>query len=832
VPTTSASVESRAGRVSRFLGIYILAPLMMVIAIPAALHIIQKTDIGFAVRNLTVAVVEAGGPADRAGVRKGDVLKTVNGVEINTTDDFYRETALDYTFDPVSLTLQRDGAEIPLVIKPQQTARPRQVFGLSLWLGGLAFLMIGWWVYSKRHDAVARNFFGMCLIFAFYLLNVPPSRNDFAMRALEVLRDILQLLWPVLFLRFIQLFPATEAPAGLNRRQRLIYAPAVVLVALVVAAKMLGLDETSPLITALFYAALIYVVTYFVAGLIVFARKVLRRDRPVQHTKLRVILLGLVCGMVPFLLALAANSLGMDRPFLNYLGFASLLVPASFALAIMRYGALDTAFVVRTSLIYGLLTLAILAAYFLAVGVFGRTITTVFGISSEPMAALAIAVCSLMVLPLRRRLQRLIDHAFYPSRRADRQALADLARSLADQMDADTAHTLLLTRLHDLYRPRSLALLLGEGDTPLALRPIRALVDGVPTPLLEDLPLSSPMARLLDRLRRPVFREEVEDALPPSVADPDGRALLTRCDAALLVPLISGNQLLGVLIFGPKPDGSLYRQTDLANLSALALQAASLLRSLSLVNESLLRRQLETELSVARDIQAHLLPTAALSTKRFHVAGCMSPCRQVGGDYFDYFSLDNGCLGVCIADVSGKGIPAALLMTTVRVAFRAEALPGRAPEAVVVALNVHVREVLSDAQFVSFFFGVFDPQYNQLAYCNAGMDPPLLFHRDGRREVLRKGGPVLGVLPDHPYRRGTVTLAGGDLLLAYTDGITDQTEPGTGEFFDLERLELLARRGQDLPPDELCNRIFAAVEAFGGTEASDDKTVMVLKIND
>jgi phosphoserine phosphatase RsbU/P len=832
VPATSHPSESRGGRIVRVISIYLLAPLLMLMAVPAAIHIVQKPDLGFALRNLTVAVVYAGGPAERAGVRKGDVVIAVDGVHLRSSVDFYRERAFDYSLAPVSLTVARAGVEIPLVIAPRPTPRPRLIFDLSLWVGGLAFLMIGWWVFAKRHDAVARNFFGMCVIFAFYLLNVPPGRQDFVMRVLDVLRDTLQLLWPVFFLRFIQLFPATETPSPLNRRQRLVYAPAVVLMVLLLVVRLLGLDEKSPVVTALAFAAFVYFVVYCVAGLVVFARKVLRRDRPVQHTKLRVILLGLVCGMVPFLIALAINSVGVDLPLANYLGFAILLVPASFALAIMRYGALDTAFVVRTSLIYGLLTLAILAAYFLAVGLFGQNLAKVFDIASEPVAAVAIAACSLLVLPLRRRLQRLVDHAFYPSRRADRQALADLARALADQMDAEAAHALLLGRLHDLYRPRNLALLLGEGDAPLALRPARALVDGVPTPLTSELRTSSPVAHLLDRLRRPVFREEVEDALPATVPDPDGRALLVASNAALLVPLISGNQLLGVLILGPKPDGSLYRQTDLANLSALALQAASLLRSLSLVNESLLRRQLETELAVARDIQAHLLPTIALSTSRFRVAGCMSPCRQVGGDYFDYFPLGDDSLGVCIADVSGKGIPAALLMTTVRVAFRAEALPDRAPEAVVMALNLHLREVLSEAQFVSFFYGVFNPRLNQLAYCNAGMDPPLLFHRDGRREVLRKGGPVLGVVPDHPYRRGTVTLAGGDLLLAYTDGITDQTEPTTGEFFDLERLELLARRGQDLPPDELCDRIFAAVEAFGGTEASDDKTVMVLKIDD
>lgn len=823
--------ESRGGRLLRILSVYVLAPAMLLVCVPAAIQTVTAPDFGFHLRNLTVTTIAAEGPGERAGVRRGDRVVAFAGRSLNGAADFYRERSARHDLAPVALTLQRDGTLISVTVMPERPSRQRLTFGLSLWVGGLAFLLIGWWVFAKRHDAVARTFFGLCLVFAFYLINVPPSPDPVTTQVLELLRDILQLLWPLFFLRFIQLFPATPHPQPLRGRQKLVYAPTVVLIVLVLAGRIGGIAESGPAATALSFAAALYLVAYFAAGLVIFARKALRRDRPVQHTKLRLILIGLVAGMVPFLLALAASTFGVLVPLWNYLGFAVLLVPASFALAIMRYGALDTAFVVRVSLIYGLLTIAILVAYFLAVSVLGNTITRAFAISSEPLVAVAIAACSLLVLPLRGRLQRAIDRAFYPSRRADRQAIADLGRTLADQTDAGAAHQILLASLHDLYRPARIVLLRAEGDGDQALRGVRTLIGGAATTPEADLSEASALVRVLAGLRRPTFREEIEDGLPTDLPAAD-HAFLAAADPALAVPLVSSNRLYGVLLLGAKPDGSLYSQIDLTNLTTLALQAAPLLHSLNLMHESLLRRQYETELAVARDIQAHLLPTASFTAPRLRVAGCMAPCRQVGGDYFDYFGLGDERLGICIADVSGKGIPAALLMTTVRVAFRAEAQTGRPPEAVVMSLNAHLREVLSDAQFVSFFYGVVDAGRDQLAYCNAGMDPPLLFHRDGRRDVLRKGGPVLGVMPDYPYRRGTVTLAAGDLLLAYTDGITDQTEPVTGEFFDLERLEALARRGQDLSPDELCRRIFGAVEAFGGTEATDDKTVMVLKIDD
>jgi sigma-B regulation protein RsbU (phosphoserine phosphatase) len=299
------------------------------------------------------------------------------------------------------------------------------------------------------------------------------------------------------------------------------------------------------------------------------------------------------------------------------------------------------------------------------------------------------------------------------------------------------------------------------------------------------------------------------------------------------LPLVTGDRLVGFVGFGPKTGGDLYSQEDLANLRSLGLQVASLLESRRLYQESLTRKQLETELAVARKIQAQLLPTEALKHASALLCGRTEPSQAVGGDYFDYFESAPGQIGFCIADVAGKGIPAALLMSTVRVSFRTEAMAGREPEMVIDRLNRAVSEILAPGQFVCLFYGIYVPETRLLSYCNAGMDPPLLLRRDGVLERLKKGGPVLGILTDHTYRRGTVRLHPRDLLVLYTDGITDERSPD-GEFYDEERLiATLCRDGSpapsDVPLDDLLHAVFASVSAFGGDDRTDDRTVMLLR---
>ncbi len=817
---------------SRLFSLFLLAPLLLLLSLPVALHISQKPDLGMDVHGLHIVALAPGGPAMKAGLLQGDRIVAANNKPVDSWADWFAATAGRFDLSPQTVTVQRGNQRHTRLLIPVPPDQAHLIRDYSLWVVGLTFLLIGWYVFSRRHDPVARNFFSLCFIFAFFLLGIPDHPSVPYMMIKEHLQDLLQLLLPAFFLRFFLQFPAVGPGQPRNRaRLRLLLIPGVGLFLLSVAVLYLHpapAGSTTQIV--LESVSLVYMLVYFLASLVIFARRSLRRDRPIQRTKMGVILLGLLLGLGPFLTATILGNISPQSvgPHVQYLAFSLLLVPSSFALAIMRYGALDRAFITRISLVYGLLTLFMLLVYFLALFGVGHMLGRLFLVDSYPILVLMMAAASLAILPMRRLIQTWIDQAFYPSRRATRNVISRLAAKLTGLMELREVIDTLVDRLDELYQPQTMGLFLSASAHSTRLRP--RLVLGTDTPPQGELDSDSALVLILNRLRRPLFTEELEESLLSEDTDETSLSVLTRLNAALLVPLVSGNRLLGFLAFGAKGSGDLYSQEDLANLHNLALQAASVLDSRQLHQESLDRKRLEMELEVARDLQRKLLPAGLLADPGFVITGRNDPCRMVGGDYFDYYLRPDGNLVVAIADVAGKGIPAALQMTSLQFAFRQAAGATGSPSQVARKLNKAVNSLVSGGGFVCFFCGIYEPSSGLLTYCNAGMDPPVLF-RPGVsfRQKLRKGGPVLGVLPGFPYNEGTVLMQAGDRLFLYTDGLTDQKNTEQ-EFFDAPRLLDLVESHLDDSPARLIETIFHAVEEFGGHEKDDDKTAVLLEI--
>ncbi len=825
-------------KISRLVSLFVLAPLLFALTLPVVVNIARKPDYGFKVHRLIVVSVDPHGPAAGSGLAPGDRLVALADRPLSRMHEYYAAKSGNYDLHPVAITLRTgDGQSRRVEIQPVRPSQTELIHSYSEWVVGLTFLFIGWWVLRCRPDPVARNFFSLCLIFAFFLVDIPDHGNLTYMLAKDSLRTLLQLLLPAFFLRFFLQFPSRHHAADSGHPSyRLLLVPGWILFLLIAGLDAAGLTTPGGTTeTVLEIVSTIYSLGYFIAGLVIFGRRVLRRDRPLQRSKLRVVLLGLICGLLPFLAAMVIGNFlpGSPLPHWQYLSLSVLLVPISFGLAIMRYGALDKGFVVRISLVYGLVTLLVLLGYFLIVGLVGSTLAGFFDANTWPVLVLIAALSGLAILPLRNLVQVWIDNTFYPARRATRRAINNLAEDLTGLIEPDEVVQAIQDNLRTLYRPESFALFLPVASPDPGFQadlPSRG-TDSHPESEALFLPASSGLAHLLDRLRRPVYREEIEDCLLVGDADSASLQLLTRLEIALIVPLITGDRLLGFMAFGAKQGGALYSQDDLANLRVLAVQAASLVESRQLYQASLGRKRLETELEVARDIQANLLPDGPLCADTFTISGRNEPCRMVGGDYFDYFTLESGDLYFAIADVSGKGIPAALMMTSVRVAFRQEAQAGVGPRVLIKRLNEVVTALGSQGHFICFFCGLWSPTTGLLRYCNAGMEPPVLFRRSRRyRQELRKGGPVLGVDATAHYREGTIGLAPGDRLFLYTDGLTEERN-ANDEFFEAPRLHNLVADHLTDAPNELLGKVFAQVNAFGGPERSDDRTAIILEIH-
>ena len=238
---------------------------------------------------------------------------------------------------------------------------------------------------------------------------------------------------------------------------------------------------------------------------------------------------------------------------------------------------------------------------------------------------------------------------------------------------------------------------------------------------------------------------------------------------------------------------------------------------------------LQSELGVANQIQQSILPTNFPASHGYRVFGSMEPAKEVGGDFYDVVRLEEDCVGLAIADVSDKGVPAALFMMSSRTMMKGAAISARQPAEVLAIVNSMLSEDNDPQMFVTVLYAVYDPATGLLTYSSGGHDTPLVVHRDGSSELLPlTDGIVLGIMPELQYKQNCVTLVPGDTVICYTDGVTEAMN-GNGEQFGIERLRQTFLESPPTDAEDAVQKIFEAVTDFAdGTIQSDDITCLTL----
>ena len=244
------------------------------------------------------------------------------------------------------------------------------------------------------------------------------------------------------------------------------------------------------------------------------------------------------------------------------------------------------------------------------------------------------------------------------------------------------------------------------------------------------------------------------------------------------------------------------------------------------------KQRMESELMIAHALQGAILPKTLPESQNFSGHALMTPAREMGGDFYDFFTLDDGRLSVVMADVSGKGVPAAFFMAIARTIMRAAAARHPTPGPCLQEVNDTICEQNPQDLFVTLFYGILDPETGEFVFANAGHNPPFVVKRPG--EVLplpMTGGMAVGVMPGLPYAEDAITLTPGDTMFLYTDGITEAMNKEDEEFTEA-RLEEVLAKGHDLPVDSVLENVTSAVVNFvAGAEQSDDITCIVLRYN-
>jgi phosphoserine phosphatase RsbU/P len=301
-----------------------------------------------------------------------------------------------------------------------------------------------------------------------------------------------------------------------------------------------------------------------------------------------------------------------------------------------------------------------------------------------------------------------------------------------------------------------------------------------------------------------------------------------RTNSEMVAPIVSNNEVIGV--FDLESDHlNAYSNDDLEVLMLLSSQVAIIIEKVMLHEQLIEKQRLETQLEVARQVQLELLPSRDPQLDGFEISAYNFPTEEVSGDYYDWVRIYDDQIGMVIADVSGKGVPAALLMAFLRASLRAATHIGYAPAISMSKVNYLLWESIERNQFVTAFYGIFDATNRTLAYSNAGHNPALVMEADGSARFEERGGVPLGMFRDTRYYEYYLTIESGQMLVLYTDGLTEARN-STEEEYGRDRLVESVRKCRDLSAREMVDYIHRDVITWtDGLGADDDVTIFIIK---
>jgi sigma-B regulation protein RsbU (phosphoserine phosphatase) len=296
----------------------------------------------------------------------------------------------------------------------------------------------------------------------------------------------------------------------------------------------------------------------------------------------------------------------------------------------------------------------------------------------------------------------------------------------------------------------------------------------------------------------------------------------------MVAPIISNTEVIGV--FDLESDElNAYSEDDLQVLALLASQVAIIIEKVMLHEQLIEKKRLEGQLEVARQVQLELLPARDPQLAGYDISAYNFPTEEVSGDYYDWVQIYDDQIGLVIADVSGKGVPAALLMAFLRASLRAATHIGYSPHISMAKVNYLLWESIERNQFVTAIYGILDVTNKTLTYTNAGHNPPILLKQNGELSFIDRGSIPLGMFRDTRYHEYYLTTEPGDVLMLYTDGVTEANDP-QGEEFGRERLAQAVRANRQLRARELISAVHTEVLAWtDGRGATDDVTFFVIK---
>jgi len=572
-------------------------------------------------------------------------------------------------------------------------------------------------------------------------------------------------------------------------------------------------------------------VMYAVLAMTLFALALRRELTPRQRRQTQIVLAGIGIAVVTYSLArVVPFFMGsqLDKNVAAALINASLIIGGgSIGYVIIKYQLLDVRLIARKGLFYGATAAIFAAVYLVVIKQFTRVIYAYAGVELEFVETLLIILFIIAFQPVLVRLEEWAERALLREE-SPRVKLMNLSGELLSAVDVAAMKERISEVLGAVFSTHDVETMLRDDMLELKSEDIYAervvtMLEQYVEPIskldfIEYLGFMRPRRGML-RPGRKLIREAV-GTLP---------GIVRRMAAfELIVPVVHDGRCVAVLLLGERREGGRYSLQQQAMLSMLAGQVAATLSRMELLEQIVEKKVMEEELNIARSIQLNLLPSAPPQIDNYEAAALSVSSKQVGGDYYDF--LKNGShFGFTVADVSGKGVPASLLMASLQASLRAMVDRMTDPVALIGRLNDVMCEITSPDKFATMFYGCVDLKRNEVVYSNAGHFFPVVVRADGRTEILDYSGLILGVSPGFPYESHRLKFGQGDMIVVTTDGVTE-AENVAGELYGEERLYpfLAGLAGQGAL--QVRDAIVREVERFSYPKgANDDLTILVVR---
>jgi len=809
-------------------------------------------------------------PAQRSGLQAGDCIVAVNGRDVENTDVLNEGWWNARPGDPVTLTIERPGVTGTLDLhaffrarqSKSQEGLARSSAAQVLGSYPVSFLLVGIAVLFLRRQDV--NAWLLALMLCAFIGAAPLPSIFYSLPSglrpfMAAYRAVFQGLLGAVFYIFFAVFPA---PSPLERRAPWLKWVALPLSASVILPGLRGGGMTPPAFLSDWIGSvgarayvLVYVYGFLFLGVVSLIGNAVTSSNPVVSRKSRLILWGTGVGVLPILAERAAMDFANVQPpfWLDTAVIVNLAIfPLTFAYVVVKHRVMEIPALLKRSARYllvqrGFLVLLFLAAV-LMIASFTRTFARFFPAGSNLGMAASAAFGILLVwvsAPLIRRGTDRIDRAFFRSAYDARRILQDLADKARTAGDRHQLAALLEKYVHEALQPKFLTGFLESTDGHLAAE------FGRLPPRIASLHPDMPMLAELIRRGKPweLPPAELRTAWQPSSLAPfpaGAKAFPVPIPIALdlsfwsplepecLVPILGrDNRLIGLLALGERRSEEPYSSEDLGLLEAVASQVGVALESIRLAESIADRMEAERrsarDIEIAHEVQSKLFPQRMPPLQTLDYCGGCIQARVVGGDYYDFLDMGPGRVGIVLADIAGKGISGALLMANLQANLRSQyALAIDDLPRLLHSVNRLFCENTPEDRYATLFFADYSDAGRRLRYVNCGHNPPLLLRANGALERLAATATVLGMFSNWECTVRETALAPGDLLVMYTDGVSEAPN-AAGEEFGEKRLLDYLRSATHSGADAIRTGITAAVQQFSSGAQADDITLVIAR---